>query len=792
MRTTLGLSVLLYLLVGLSPAKALVLARDGQALATIIVAPNATTAEKTAATELADYLGKITAAKFTVKLESSAAAATSRLFVGHTQAAAKLGIEAGRLGPEEWIIRTAGEDLYLLGGRPRGTLYAVYHFLEDQLGVRWWTPWEETVPSAPTLQVGALNRRGQPGFRYRDMYMIYGQDEGRFAARNRLNREGDPAIASKYGGALNYGPPHHCHTFIHYFPPAKYFQQHPEWFSLIGGKRTDNRPQLCLTNPELRQAYLAKLREYIRTSWAAAKEQDLPPPLVFSVSQNDWLNACQCDKCQAIAKAEGSESGPLLDFVNYMADGVKDDYPEVFIDTLAYQYTQKAPKTIKARDNVIIRLCDTESDMLRPITHANNRAFQDHILSWASIAKNLRIWEYAVTYAYTWRLPRPSAHDGLPLPTAHTFGPDYRFFRAHNVEGVFVEHEYPVAADLRDFKVWIITKTLEDPDADYAKLRRTFLEGFYGAAGEFVGQYLSALEAEMEARGSRSTCWRSTASLSYLNLSFLTRAHELFDKAERAVQDDEVLLRRVHHARLPVDRATLVNFGVLASEWITQGHDIKQMPLDRDRIGRRALKTWKEQIALRLPEAQQERERLLVEGEIQRLCQLPAVIKLPEKFQDLPRGAFHDFTAIWTRNHLDWAKLIEDPEAESGIANRLLLADVPAASRARYALPMAWGLYGTMDKQYIPGTPIKAEDVPGAGYHWYKMGTYKVPQAYYAYFFWSWCIQVDVDRVYDPAQPDQKFDFWARIKFEGPMFPHGKATDKDAIYVERLVLAKAK
>jgi hypothetical protein len=62
---------------------------------------------------------------------------------------------------------------------------------------------------------------------------------------------------------------------------------------------------------------------------------------------------------------------------------------------------------------------------------------------------------------------------------------------------------------------------------------------------------------------------------------------------------------------------------------------------------------------------------------------------------------------------------------------------------------------------------------------------------YYAYFFWNWIIQVDVENVFDPARPDQKFEVWARIRFEGPRFPQAKPGDKDAIYVERVVLVNA-
>ena len=193
------------------------------------------------------------------------------------------------------------------------------------------------------------------------------------------------------------------------------------------------------------------------------------------MSQNDCLNPCQCANCQAIAQAEESECGPLLDFVNYLADGIKDKYPEVYIDTLAYQYTQKAPKTIRPRDNVIVRLCDTESDPSQPITSEANQAFREHLSRWAQIARNLRVWDYAVTYA---------SPVGMPMPTAQTYGPDYRFYAAHHVEGVFTELEFEILADMRDFKVWVMMKQLEDPSADYGKLAQTFTDGFYGPGGQ--------------------------------------------------------------------------------------------------------------------------------------------------------------------------------------------------------------------------------------------------------------------------------------------------------------------
>ena len=76
------------------------------------------------------------------------------------------------------------------------------------------------------------------------------------------------------------------------------------------------------------------------------------------MSQNDSYaegRGCQCEKCRAIDEAEGTPMGSLLTFVNRIADAIKDDYPHVAVDTLAYRYTRKAPKTIVPADNVIIR-----------------------------------------------------------------------------------------------------------------------------------------------------------------------------------------------------------------------------------------------------------------------------------------------------------------------------------------------------------------------------------------------------------------------------------------------------
>ncbi|MFQ6098051.1 MAG: DUF4838 domain-containing protein, partial [Armatimonadota bacterium] len=720
-----------------------------------------------------------------VRAEPAAASPGGAIYVGPTHAARESGMDPATLGPEEWIVRAKGDRLLLAGGRPRGTLYAVYHFLEDVVGVHWWNPWEEFVPERPTIEIRGLDRRGRPTFRYRDIYMLYGNDGGRFAARSRLNRQGDAPISPEYGGCMDYGPPYHVHTFYKYVSPDVYFDEHPEYFSLIKDKRTADRAQLCLTNPQLRDLFVEKLKANIERARARAKEREVPPPVVFDISQNDWTRPCECDRCQAIAKAEGSEAGPLLDFLNYIADAIEDDYPDVYIDTLAYQYTQQPPRTIRPRDNVIIRLCDTTSNFTRAITDPENAQFRDVLVSWSKIAKNLRIWDYAVTYAK----PR-----GLPMPSVHTYQSDYRFYAEHNVQGVFTEHEFPVIADMRDLKVWMMMKLLEDPYRDYGALLRTFTDGFYGAAGPHIREYLHRLRAASAAKTSYISMGASPPAFKYLDFDFVSKAMSVFDRAEQAVGDDPVLLRRVRHARLSLDRAAVILYRRLSQQWAAKGKEPETMPLDRDAIARRCKATWYAEIDRRLPESRRKAAKQEADAELLKYTALPPHVRVPKKFSDLPPGAVLDFTADVTRNWKDIVKVVRDDEAESGITNRLEFPtkiDTDRHPVDRYRLPMPWGLYDVKNKRSGGGSQIKPEDVPGPGYHWYKMGTFRVGPSHYLYFFWSWIIQVDLDAAFDPDSPEQKFHVWARIKFEGPAFPHGKPGDKNAISVERVVLVKA-
>jgi hypothetical protein len=119
---------------------------------------------------------------------------------------------------------------------------------------------------------------------------------------------------------------------------------------------------------------------------------DSPEYLIYDVSQNDWRNPCQCEKCQAIVQKEGSESGLIIWFVNQVAEAVEKEFPDKFIGTLAYQYTRTPPKYIRPRNNVVVRLCSIECCFAHDFkTCPENKSFLDDLQKWATLAPHLYI-----------------------------------------------------------------------------------------------------------------------------------------------------------------------------------------------------------------------------------------------------------------------------------------------------------------------------------------------------------------------------------------------------------------
>lgn len=509
--------------------RTLTISRNRRSTAVVVVAVDAPEPEQCAAAELAHHLHLVTGGDFPVTTD--ARKAPCRLLVG--EGAARLAdprFSASRLDDEELLLKTVGRDLILAGGRPRGTLYAVYTFLEDVVGCRWWTPQAHHIPAKPTLIVKRLNRRIRPTFEYREPFWFAGFDP-EWAARNRCN-----GISA--GGDAGHGGKHvYCgfvHTFYELIPPGKYFQDHPEWFSELEGKRTADHSQLCLSNEAMRAELVRNLKERLR------KE---PTATIASVSQTDIFSGnCQCAACRTIDRKEGSPSGLLLRFVNAVAEEIEQEFPHVAIDTLAYLYTRKPCRLTRPRHNVIVRLCSIECSFGKPLSHPRNRAFLEDLEGWSKICKRLYIWDYTTNF---W-------HYVQPHPNLHVLGPNIRLFARHGVRGVFEQGAYQSpGAEMEPLRAWVLAKLLWNPALSPKKLIDEFVTGYYGPAARRVRQYIERMQISLETMGDWLRCY-SPPEAHFLSVDVLSEGWTILQAAQKDAGRDKEIRRRVQAVQMPI------------------------------------------------------------------------------------------------------------------------------------------------------------------------------------------------------------------------------------------------
>ena len=92
------------------------LVRDGKARAVVVTAVKPSQVATYAVEELVNHVKKATGQQLPVAVETAIPEGyDSRVFVGVSEAARKQGIDADKLEIEHYVLRTVGNDLYIVG-----------------------------------------------------------------------------------------------------------------------------------------------------------------------------------------------------------------------------------------------------------------------------------------------------------------------------------------------------------------------------------------------------------------------------------------------------------------------------------------------------------------------------------------------------------------------------------------------------------------------------------------------------------------------------------------------------
>lgn len=441
--------------------------------------------------------------------------------------------ETEKLGTEGFLIKTAGQNVLLIGHRPLGVQHAVTTFLH-RFGCRWFFPGEtwEVVPRQKAIR-GVWNERQSPSFptqrRIWYGFGAYPKSRDDWEAWVRHNRMGGP-IEVSIG-----------HSW-HGLNAERDFARHPEWFALVDGKRQPSKP--CYSHPEV-----------IEIATQAALRQAAADAPMISMTPPDGLGYCECERCLAVFQGEepfGAHStlfakrqdGALVNVtsetlfacVNKVAEAVAKDYPETLIGCYAYS-AYSHPPSFKLHPNVYLQT--TTAYRRTPLS------LEEQISQFGEKSTQVGIREYYSVYQWDWDWPDPGKMAPRQLQQ------DLRFFHKCGVTAVNAEASNNWAA--RGLGYYLAARLLWEVDAEMQPIVRDFYERAFGPAAPAVERYFVRWYGpEVAVLGQAEKLPEQVAlyEKGKLNLDALRAAFQDLDEAARLVADVAGCRERVDHLRM--------------------------------------------------------------------------------------------------------------------------------------------------------------------------------------------------------------------------------------------------
>lgn len=539
----------------------------------IVLPDQATPTERFAAGELQHFIARLTGATLPVQSETNAWPADSFL-IGRCAAAtgllARLAHPIRDIQDDSFLLEPGPNGLRLLGGADRGTLYAVYAFLERQ-GCRWYEPGPagEFIPHRDTLDRPTESVLERPVFAVRDIGRGGGKTPEEtlqviaWGVRNRLNRmfalRQHPAWQER-GGQVVWQ--HVCHNAPWMVPNEKYFDTHPEYYSLYNGRRIrigQEGGYLCTANPEVQQV----VADYINR-WFDQHPEASAIPISPPDGDVKW---CECERCTALG-GRNFDPGPdghmtrrQVAFINAVAALVAPRHPDKYIINLAYsRYVWPYPDMHLA-SNVVTQVAHGyagNGSLVHSIRDPINAEARTIFRQWAEAGPaGLGIWDYFILH-----VDDQSGSPKTPLGFGQVAQDMMNFlaefpnpYKVYFTQAGVELHRY------NPFLYYAIARLAWNPAQPLTDLRSDYATRVFGPAATEVDAYLALLDRAYGSSSWNPPIWReiTVPSPRVFTPAVLEEAQQHLQNARHALGSDDAVaataLQRMETSLAYVDAA---------------------------------------------------------------------------------------------------------------------------------------------------------------------------------------------------------------------------------------------
>ncbi|CAA9387990.1 MAG: hypothetical protein AVDCRST_MAG74-795 [uncultured Pyrinomonadaceae bacterium] len=523
---------------GIIFAEKLTLAENGASDYVILVSPQASEVERYAAAELQKYLGQITGSRLSIETRANG---KPFIVVGNHPLARKIRVASRYAGDDAFRQKTAGANLFLKGATERGTLYAVYNFLEAQ-GCRWFTPaipqlagHHEFVPKRATLAINATDSFKRPLMKYRKRDGDIGRRSNtaatwtpilEWAAKMRANsfslslrayeehRELLKTETEKRGMILQVGQHDVMNEFL---APQKYFAAHPEWFGLIDGKRTlrarGKQVIFETANAKAMKTFENNLIAYLESR---------PEIDVFQL----WLADAGLWSESAEAQKMGAPAERMAIFIQQITKALRSAKLKTKISFIAYSFYTEPPRNMNFEPQTILEFCpinQNHSFSLDDAAAPENRKYYEQLQKWIKRFPG-EVTHYSYYAKFSWR----SLPVVLPLQIAREIKNWHRIGEVgtsiYSEPGNWLALEFNHAA---------FSRASWEENFDAEKWYDEYLQARFGAAAQAMKRYHAlATRISLEALIPQSADKNDTRDFQDLLAQTQAAMHEAMEKAD--------------------------------------------------------------------------------------------------------------------------------------------------------------------------------------------------------------------------------------------------------------------